>query len=85
MNQQSFPYNMQEVAKYYSYTRHVSIPDILIMSKQVFDSASPEVQKAILEAAEETIPDQRELWADFVGETTNQLKAKGMEFNKLDN
>ena len=77
-------FNMQEVAKYYSYTRHVSIPDILIMSKQVFDSASSEVQKAILEAANEAIPVQRKIWADFVGTAKSQLKAKGMEFNEVD-
>lgn len=77
-------FNMQEVAKYYSYTRHVSIPDILVMSKQVFDSASPEVQTAILEAAKETIPVQRKIWADFVGRAKSQLKEKGMEFNEVD-
>jgi len=77
-------FNMQEVAKYYSYTRHVSIPDILIMSKEVFDSASSEVQKAILEAANEAIPVQRKIWADFVGTAKSQLKAKGMEFNEVD-
>jgi len=77
-------FNMQEVAKYFSYTGHVSIPDILIMSKQIFDSASPEVQAAILEAAQETIPLQRQIWADYVGEATTQLKEKGMEFNEVD-
>jgi TRAP-type C4-dicarboxylate transport system substrate-binding protein len=78
-------FNMQEVAKYYSYTRHVSIPDILIMSKQVFDSVSPEIQQAILDAAKETIPEQRKIWAAYVEEAKTQLKAKGMEFNEVDN
>jgi len=78
-------FNMQEVCPYYSYTRHVSIPDILVMSKQVFDSVSPEIQKAILEAAAETIPVQRKLWADFVNEAKTQLEAKGMKFNEVDN
>ena len=78
-------FNMQEVAKYYSYTRHVSIPDILIMSKQVFDAVPPEIQKAILEAAKETIPEQRKIWADYVEQAKTQLKEKGMEFNEVDN
>jgi TRAP-type C4-dicarboxylate transport system substrate-binding protein len=77
-------FNMQEVAKYYSYTGHVSIPDILIMSKDVFDSATPEIQAAIMEAAKETVPIQRKIWADYVGEATAQLKEKGMEFNEVD-
>jgi tripartite ATP-independent transporter DctP family solute receptor len=78
-------FNMQEVAPYFSYTRHVSIPDILIMSKQAFDSVSPEIQKAIVDAAQETIPVQQELWAAYVGEAVAQLKAKGMKFNEVDN
>jgi len=78
-------FNMQEVAKYFSYTRHVSIPDILIMSKPVFDSAPPAIQKAILEAAAEAIPVQRKIWADYIGTATQQLKSKGMDFNEVDN
>ena len=78
-------FNMQEVAPYFSYTRHVSIPDILIMSKQAFDSVSAAIQKAIMDAAQETIPVQQKLWADYVGEAVTQLKAKGMKFNEVDN
>src|SRR4030042_527189 len=77
-------FNMQEGAKYFSYTRHVSIPDILIMSKQVFDSTPPAIQKAILEAAAETIPVQRKIWADYIGTATSELKSKRMEFNEVD-
>jgi tripartite ATP-independent transporter DctP family solute receptor len=77
-------FNMQEVAKFFSYTRHVSIPDILVMSKKVFDAAPPAIQKAILDAAMESIPVQRKIWADYIGTATNQLKAKGMEFNEVD-
>jgi tripartite ATP-independent transporter DctP family solute receptor len=77
-------FNMQEVAKYFSYTRHVSIPDILIMSKQVFDSTPPAIQKAILEASAETIPIQRKIWADYIDKAKSELKAKGMEFNEVD-
>jgi TRAP-type C4-dicarboxylate transport system substrate-binding protein len=77
-------FNMQEVAPYFSYTRHVSIPDILILSKHVFDSAPPAVQKAVLDAAQETIPVQQKIWAGYVGEATAQLKAKGMKFNEVD-
>jgi len=77
-------FNMQEVAKYYSYTGHVSIPDILIMSKQVFDSVPAEIQAAVLEAAKETVPIQRKIWADYVGEAKAQLEEKGMIFNEVD-
>ncbi len=76
-------FNMQEVAKYFSYTRHTSIPDILVMSKSVFDSTPKNIQKAILDAAAKTIPYQRKIWAAYIDDAVRQLKAKGMVFNEV--
>jgi tripartite ATP-independent transporter DctP family solute receptor len=78
-------FNMQEVCKYFSYTRHTSIPDILVMNKQLFDSVPKSTQTAILEAAAQTIPYQRKVWADYIDDAVKQLKAKGMEFNEVTN
>jgi tripartite ATP-independent transporter DctP family solute receptor len=78
-------FNMQEVAKYFSYTRHTSIPDILVMNKQLFDSVPKNTQTAILEAAAQTVPYQRKIWADYIDDAVKQLKAKGMEFNEVAN
>lgn len=77
-------FNMQEVAPYFSYTRHTSIPDIMVMSKRLFDSLPPAYQKAVLEAARETVPYQRQIWADYIGDAVAQLEAKGMKFNEVD-
>ncbi len=77
-------FNMQEVCKYYSYTRHTSIPDILIMRKDLFDSVPADIQEGILRAAEKSIPYQNQKWADFVGEAKKQLAEKGMIFNEVD-
>ena len=78
-------FNMQEVAKYFSYTRHTSIPDILVMSKSIFDSTPKNIQEAILAAAAETVPYQRKIWAAYIDDAVKQLKAKGMVFNEVDN
>lgn len=78
-------FNMQEVAEYYSYTRHVSIPDILVMRKDLFDSVPEDIKKGIMEAAAETAPYHTKVWSDFVNEAKDQLKAKGMIFNEVDN
>jgi tripartite ATP-independent transporter DctP family solute receptor len=78
-------FNMQEVCKYFSYTRHTSIPDILVMNKQLFDSVPKSTQTAILEAAAQAIPYQRKVWADYIDDAVKQLKAKGMEFNEVTN
>lgn len=77
-------FNMQEVCKYFSYTRHTSIPDILIMSKQAFDGVPKKIQKAILAAAKEGTTYQQQVWAELIDDTVKQLKAKGMEFNEVD-
>jgi len=76
-------FNMQEVAKYYSYTRHTSIPDFLVMSKRVFDSTPKNVQDAILRTAKDTIQEHNKLWALMIDDTVKQLKAKGMIFNEV--
>jgi tripartite ATP-independent transporter DctP family solute receptor len=78
-------FNMQEVCKYYSYTRHSSIPDILIMSKQVYDALPKNLQKAVTAAAEETIPYHRKVWSEYIDDAVKQLKAKGMIFNEVTN
>ena len=78
-------FNMQEVCKYFSYTRHTSIPDILVMNKQLFDSVPKGTQTAILEAAAQSVPYQRKVWADYIDDAVRQLKAKGMEFNEVTN
>jgi TRAP-type transport system periplasmic protein len=77
--------NMQEVCKYFSYTRHQSVPDMLIMNQRLFDSVPKNLQKAIITAAAEATASQRQIWADMMGSTITQLKAKGMIFNEVDN
>jgi TRAP-type C4-dicarboxylate transport system substrate-binding protein len=78
-------FNMQEVCKYFSYTRHTSIPDILVMSKSVFDATPKNIQKAILDAAAKAVPYQRKIWAAYIDDAVKQLKAKGMVFNEVNN
>ena len=78
-------FNMQEVCKYFSYTRHTSIPDILVMNKQLFDKLPKATQTAILEAAAQTVPYQQKIWAEYIDDAVKELKAKGMEFNEVTN
>ena len=33
-----YSFNMQEVCKYFSYSRHMSVPDMLVMSSKVYNS-----------------------------------------------
>ncbi len=76
-------FNMQEVCKYFSYTRHTSIPDFMVMTKKVYDSVPADIQKAIMDAAKEMVPYHSKLWADMIDDTVKQLRAKGMIFNEV--
>jgi len=50
-----------EVAKFYSLDEHLMVPEVLVVSKVVWDGLSPEVQTAMREAAKESVAYQREL------------------------
>jgi len=77
--------NMQEVCKYFSYTRHSAVPDVLIMNYTLYNSLPMPIQKAIMQASSEATTMQRKIWADMMGDTVAQLKQKGMIFNEVDN
>lgn len=53
-----------EAAKFYNKTEHLMNPEILIMSKVVWDKLSPEDQKAVRDAAKASVDVQRKAWAD---------------------
>ena len=76
-------FNMQEVAKYYSYTRHSSIPDFLMMNKKLFDGLPAGTQKMIEETAVEAMEKHNKLWGEMIDKTVSDLKAKGMIFNEV--
>jgi len=53
-----------EVVKYYSKTEHSMAPEVVMFSKVVWDKLSPEDQKIIRQAAKDSVPAQRQFWAD---------------------
>lgn len=51
-----------EVAKYYSVTEHSMAPEMLLMSRKVWDTLSPDEREVFREAAKESVPYMRKLW-----------------------
>ncbi|MFO1282398.1 MAG: TRAP transporter substrate-binding protein [Burkholderiales bacterium] len=51
-----------EVAKFYSVTEHSMAPEMLLMSKKVWDTLTPDEQKIFRDAAKESVPVMRKLW-----------------------
>jgi tripartite ATP-independent transporter DctP family solute receptor len=76
-------FNMQEVSKYFSYTRHSSIPDFLMMSKKLFDGLPANLQAIVESTAREAMEKHNKLWGEMIDKTVSDLKAKGMIFNEI--
>ncbi len=73
-----------EVAKYYSLDEHSMVPEVLLMSKKVWDGLSANDQKLIAQAAQDSVAEQRKLWKTFVQKSMDELTAKGVVFVKPD-
>lgn len=70
-------------AKYYSYTGHLILPEILVMSKKVWQTLSKEDQTLIMKVAKEAQQEQRGLWAEMVTKSIAQMKEAGAEINQV--
>jgi tripartite ATP-independent transporter DctP family solute receptor len=73
-----------EVAQYYTLTEHLIVPEVLVMSKQRWDSLSEEDQAIIREAAQESVAHQRELWEAREKESEDHVRAAGAQVNEVD-
>jgi TRAP-type transport system periplasmic protein len=74
----------QEVQKYLTESNHVYTPSFPTASMKKWQSWSPEVQKAILDAAAEVQPWTYDMAAKEEKETKAELIAAGMQFNVAD-
>lgn len=75
---------MNEVCPYFSFTNHFIDPNVLLMSKKVWDRLDPDAQKILMEAAVESQKDESDLFHKNEQETIEKLKAAGMKFNEVD-
>ncbi len=71
-------------AKYYTQTKHLMIPEIIVMSKVTWDKLSPEDQALFKKFGREAQMEQRELWNKSVADSVGKLKAAGVEFIEVD-
>lgn len=77
---------LYEVQKYLSLTNHGYTPLIVVMNKAKFDSFSPELQQAILDAAKEADNYQRQLNLENEKEIIAKLQKAGIQvIEEVDN
>ncbi|WP_321448469.1 TRAP transporter substrate-binding protein [uncultured Cohaesibacter sp.] len=74
-----------EVSKVFSLDEHTMIPSVLVMSTKKWDSLSEEQQKAVKQAADESMDFHRDLWGKIVAKEIETAKSElGVEFVEVD-
>ncbi|WP_308909151.1 TRAP transporter substrate-binding protein [Pseudokordiimonas caeni] len=73
-----------DVAPYFTLDRHAAVPDVLLMSKHVWDNLTPEQQGWVTEAAARSVPYQRQLWDEATEEALSAMRAAGVEIIEPD-
>lgn len=69
-----------EAAKYYSLTRHVMAPEVLVMSKRRWDKLGADSQSLLRTVAARSVGVMQDLWAKRELESEARLRAKGVTF-----
>lgn len=73
-----------EVAPYYSYTRHLMLPDYLIVNPAVLERMSPEDRAIFDEEIRAAVEEEGALWKTQIAEATQAAKDGGAKFNEVD-
>ncbi len=67
-----------EAAGYYSLDEHTFVPDVLLMSRRVWDGLNDEEQGWLMRAVNESVAYQRELWQAETEQSLEAVKAAGV-------
>jgi len=73
-----------ELAKHYSLDEHTRVPDIVVVSKKVWDGLDPQVRRWIEQAAAESVPFERKLWRERNDEALKAMEKAGMTIHRID-
>jgi len=68
-----------EVCKYYSLDEHTSVPDILLISTSVWERLTPQQQKWLQDAVDESVDYQRKLWKEASDHALEEVQKAGVE------
>lgn len=74
-----------EVAKYYSLSQHLIIPECICINAKAFNKLSAENQEAVRKAGYEAAMYQRELWKARAMSSREKVMAAGTTFNEIAN
>ena len=72
-----------EVARFYSNSQHLIIPEILAINADVYNALSADDQKILKEAAQESAALQRDLWKKREKASAKKVLAAGVKLNEI--
>jgi tripartite ATP-independent transporter DctP family solute receptor len=67
-----------EVCKYYSLNEHTMVPDVLIISKKIWESLNEKEKKWLQQAIDQSVIVQRKLWAESEKESLRIVEEAGV-------
>jgi TRAP-type C4-dicarboxylate transport system substrate-binding protein len=71
--------NHYQVAKYYTLTEHLIVPEILVLSRKAWDAMSKEDRELTVKLAREAQLEERTLWQAYENAAMDKAKAAGIE------
>jgi tripartite ATP-independent transporter DctP family solute receptor len=71
--------NHYQVAKYYTIDEHLIVPEMLAMSKKIWDSMSKEDQALVTKFAKEAQQEERKLWEAYEKQAMDKARAAGIQ------
>ena len=69
--------NHYQVAKYYTLTEHLIVPEVLVFSRKTWNGLSADDQSSIRKFAREAQAEERALWTDYEKKAMEKAKAAG--------
>jgi tripartite ATP-independent transporter DctP family solute receptor len=71
--------NHYTVAKYYTLTQHLIVPEILVLSRKTWDTLSKDDQALVKKVGREAQAEERELWNKYEASAMEKAKTAGNE------
>ncbi|MBV9234485.1 MAG: TRAP transporter substrate-binding protein [Xanthobacteraceae bacterium] len=75
--------NHYQVAKYYTLTEHLIVPEILVMSRKTWDALSKDDQTLIMKFGREAQLEERALWTKYENDAMDKAKAAGIQITQI--
>src|SRR5580700_4477879 len=75
--------NHYQVAKYYTLTQHLIVPEVLVFSKRTLGQLSPDDQALLTKLAREAQLEERVLWVKYEQQALDKAKAAGVAIIEL--